>query len=67
MKCSLHVLLKLLRGPLFVLSVGIFLASITASIDTFHGMDPEVLAFYGSVAGVYLLLNFWVGYRRSKA
>lgn len=67
MKCSLHVLLKLLRGPLVVLLVGILLSSITASIDTFHGLDPEVLAFYGSVAGVYLLLNLWVGHRRSKA
>jgi hypothetical protein len=64
MKCSRRFYLKLLGGPLVVLLLGSVLAGMTASVDTFHGFDLTVLAFYWSVAGVYVLLNYWSNRRR---
>ena len=47
--------------------LGVVAASMTASVDTVHGMDPEVLVFFCVVAAIYLLLNFLSGFRRCKA
>ena len=50
---------KIFTGPAIMVVLGLILASFTASVNAFWGVDPYVLRFFSCVAGVYLIGNIW--------